>query len=241
MKTTKLPVLTILLLLFSSSYSFGQSFGVGAGTNFSNLHFSGDFDDELTDSYKTLLGLNVGGFYDLNFSESTGLRFGMKYSTRGTHLKYEQTYTSIAGNGTYTSSIKQNFKIRLNYIQLNPMFKYEFSVGVNNGLYLLIGPYVSVGLGGKQSGSYDYTETFNDGAGNISTTTDSDVINEKIEIGHFDLIDFGLTPAIGFNISSFFIEACYDFGLNNIDTDNNSNSGLLNRNLSIGVGYKFGE
>ena len=53
----------------------------------------------------------------------------------------------------------------------------------------------------------------------------------------FDYLDYGFSSVVGYSYQSFYTELCYDFGLNNIDSFNNSEARLMNRLFSLKVGY----
>lgn len=237
----KLKITLLAALVFTSAGAFSQTFGLGAGANFSNVAFSGaDTDDDFFDGYKTLIGFNAGGFYDLNFSDNIGLRFGLKYSGKGYRYKDDFSESYSAGGVTYTQESSTDIKTTLNYLQINPMFKFQMEVGRDNAFYAMVGPYISVGLSGRQKGEQSYS--YSDGTTSVSET---ETYNEKIEFGEdgdgIDRLDFGFTPAIGFEVKNVFMEASYDFGLNNIDSYDDPDFKASNRNFSVTVGYVFGK
>lgn len=229
------------LLVSVSAQSFAQTFGIAAGGNYSTINFSGaDADDDFLDGYRSILGFNVGGFYDLNFNDNMGMRFGLKYTGKGYGYKDDFSNSYTVGNVTYTEAYSTEASARLNYIQVNPMFKYKMAFGSDNAFYAMVGPYISVGVSGRQQGESSYT--YSDGT---TTIIDSDSFDEKIEFGDngdgIDLLDFGFTPAVGVELNKIFLEASYDFGVNNIDTYNDPDFRVSNRNFSVTVGYLFGK
>lgn len=54
------------------------------------------------------------------------------------------------------------------------------------------------------------------------------------------LSNCGFTPIIGFQLKSFFLEAAYDIGMNNIETNNEGEFKVYNRTFSLKIGYVFG-
>ena len=99
----------LLVLIFSAAWLFGQSSaGVFAGLNSSKL--SGDVPKNA--SYKGLMGINVGGFFDLKLSESISLSLQPSYSQEGTRLFYDVPKVDEPVD---------SFLIRLNYFSL-PLF-----------------------------------------------------------------------------------------------------------------------
>ena len=66
---------------------------------------------------------------------------------------------------------------------------------------------------------------------------------DEIQFGQegsgFDYVNYGFTPVIGFQLNSFFIEAAYDIGLNDIQTNNEDDFKVYDRTFSIKLGYLF--
>lgn len=239
MKNLKITLFGAIILFSNAAMS--QTFGVGAGANYSSIHFSDDDgSDDFYDGYKNLIGINVGGFYDLNLNDNIGIRLGLKYSSKGYKYKSEYTNSSSFGGVTYTETSETNINTRLNYLQINPEFKYQMEIGRDNAFYAKVGPYIGFAISGKQKGEYSYS--YSDGT---TTVSESDILNEKIEFGPdgdgIDVLDFGITPAVGFEFNNIYVEVSYDFGLNNIDTENDPDFKVHNRNVSATIGYVFGK
>lgn len=240
----KLLKITLLSLLVSaSSQSFGQTFGTAIGGNVSSIHFSGVLTEnsDFLDYYKSIFGFNAGGFYNLSFSDNMGMRFGLIYTGKGYRFEYQYSNTTVGGTDIYSESYSMTSAVRLNYVQINPMFRYQKPFKSNKSIYALVGPYVSIGIGGRQSGTSSFTY-YN---GTTTITDDSNSYDEKIKFGAngdgIDVLDFGFTPAIGMTFNKLFLEITYDLGLNNIDTSDDPDFKMSNRNLSFCLGYLFGK
>ena len=130
MKKTKLTIL-ILSLLFYSSLSMGQvTLGAFGGLNSSKL--SGDASAK--GSYKSLMGGNFGALIDVKLTEGFYLSLQPSYSQEGTRVFY-----SVQGEKELVDSVK----IRLNYFSLPLLLKitstnerfYAIS-GIETGLLL---------------------------------------------------------------------------------------------------------
>ena len=118
-------ILSAALSLLLSLNLYSQGLGLGAGLNISQLIFNSGDTTEFTD-YKSVLGLNVGLHYDVKFSDRLGMRIGLAYSSKG--VGYKSGYNASGGLApsgvvAYSSSSTVESEIRLNYMQLNPMFK----------------------------------------------------------------------------------------------------------------------
>ena len=236
-------ILSAALSLLLSLNLYSQSLGLGAGLNISQLNFNSGDTSEFGD-YKSVLGLNIGVHYDVKFSDRVGMRIGLAYSSKG--FGYKSGYNASGGLApsgyvAYSSSSMIESETRLNYMQLNPMLKYTLPLGGETALYALLGPYLSIGLKGNLSErqTYAYTDNINP-VNNINI----DVSNEdKIQFGHdesgFDFFNYGCTPVIGFLFNRFFIEAAYDIGLNDIQTNTEDDFKAYDRTFSIKLGYLF--
>lgn len=113
--TKKLKINILLFFIFSSSFTFGQSYvGVFGGLNSSKL--SGDAPSNAY--YKPLMGANVGAYFDLKLGKSIWLSLQPSYSQEGTKVFY-----NVAGLEEPVDSIK----IRLNYFSLPLLLKVQSS------------------------------------------------------------------------------------------------------------------
>ena len=232
-------ILTASLSLLLSLNVYSQSFGISAGMNISELNFNdSDNSSSFYGDFKSILGVNAGFHYDFKFSERAGMRLGLAYSSKGFAYDSEISFTSTIGGDIFSEYSRLESNARLNYIQLNPMFKYTIPVGEKNAFYFLVGPYIGVGVFGKLDQSQTYSYTDPTGTMNVNESN-----SEDIEFGQdgdgFDYLDFGVTPSIGFQLHSFFVEASYDIGINDIDTYNEDDFKAYNRTLSIKLGYLF--
>ena len=236
-------ILTAALSLLLSLNHYSQSLGLGAGLNISQLNFNSGDTTEFGD-YKSVLGLNIGVHYDVKFSDRVGMRIGLSYSSKG--FGYKSGYNASgglapSGDVAYSSSSMVESETRLNYMQLNPMLKYTLPLGGKTAFYALLGPYLSIGLQGDVSErqTYAYTDNINP-VNNVNI----DVSNEdEIQFGHdesgFDFFNYGITPVIGFQFDRFFLEAAYDIGLNDIQTNTEDDFKAYDRTFSIKLGYLF--
>ena len=164
-----LPLIIILLCEMGSG--FAQTIGIGAGVN-----YGGAIPTEALDSTsgKPLIGFTAGVSYSIPLSERFSFLPQLNYSYRG--LDYSQSFTrdtlfTVVINGNsgevpsfYTAYIDGS--MRLHYIDIPLLITYRILK-----LELMFGPYISVLLGGRDSGNVrvvigsggffdDYTEGY---------------------------------------------------------------------------------
>ena len=243
MKPTFNYILIAAFSLLLSLNLYSQSLGLGAGLNISQLNFNSGDTTEFGD-YKSVLGLNVSMHYDVKFSDRVGMRIGLAYSSKG--FGYKSGYNSSgglapSGDVVYSSSSMVESETKLNYMQLNPMLKYTLPLGGKTALYALLGPYLSIGLKGNLSErqTYAYTDNINSVNNvNIDVSNEDEIQFGRDESG-FDFFNYGFTPVIGFQFNRFFIEAAYDIGLNDIQTNTEDDFKAYDRTFSIKLGYLF--
>lgn len=245
MKKKSNYIFAVFFFLFSSIQVSGQSLGFGAGMNISNQKrlssdpiIQGIFDDE-GNIYKHLLGFNAGAYYDFYFTNRLALRTSLAYSTKGYAYNSEYDFYSMVGDEIVPNYMNIEERTRLDYVQLNPMFKYTFPIGEKNSIYALVGPYLSIGITGKSTTSI--VASYTDPSGTTMNINESNT--DMIEFGEdgdgIEFIDFGFTPAIGFQFDKVFLEVSYNLGLNNTLTDDSYDLKIYNRTFSIALGYIF--
>ncbi|WP_425373716.1 outer membrane beta-barrel protein [Mucilaginibacter celer] len=126
---------------------------------------------------------------------------------------------------------------RLNYIQVPVNFIYHFKVQ-GGKLFIGAGPYISKPLSGRFTTPPDHPSP----ASSQFSATDPD-IDAKFgsEPGkNFKAFDSGINALAGFEFSNgIIINAVYNAGLSNIQTDKYLYDSTKTRSLGISLGYKF--
>ena len=120
----KIKINIVLLLLISSSISFGQSY-VGAFVGLNSSKLAGDSSSNA--EYKALMGANVGAYFDLKLSTSLLLSFQPSYSQEGTKV-------SVAVRGL--DEPVDSLTFRFNYFSLPLLLKVR---SMNKRFYALGG------------------------------------------------------------------------------------------------------
>jgi len=180
------------------------SFGAKAGLNIANL--SGDVEDT-----ESLMGLHVGAFAEINFSERFSFQPELLYSMQGAKMEESEL------------GVTMESKLKLGYINLPLMVKFYAA----ENFFLEAGPQVGFLMSAKSE-----WETSGGGA---SLSGDEDVKDD------FKSIDFGLNFGLGYNFTeNLSVGARYNLGLSNIaDVDDSDDFKINNSVIQVSVGYRF--
>ena len=221
----------VLMTLLTHNYLLGQSLGIGGGASLSHLSMN-----DTHEGYQSVGGLSAQTFYVLDLTESCAFRFELSYHSKGNRYESESTQEYQINNQAVSLSSLISLKTRLNYIDFKPLFVYRKSINQRSSLYGCFGPYIGLGISGHRSLTQRYTSSPQGFIPEVNST-----VTEGISFGSsgsgFDHLDFGFSSVVGYSYLSFYTELSFDFGLNNIDSFNNSDSRLMNRLFSLKVGY----
>ena len=155
-------------------------YGIRLGVDFANI--SGDDTDDLS----SRTGINLGGVVGLRISDRTPLYLesGLYYTERG--AKYEK-----AG---YTE------KLGLAYFEIPVLIKYGIQATEEISVLPYVGPYFSLGIGGKRKTPTDSYSSFSDDGG-------------------FSRPDMGFKIGCGAEYNMVYAELGYQIGVANIAKD----------------------
>ena len=209
-------IVFLSLVLFSvsiGSYAQNLKVGVTAGLNIS-----------APSDYYSKTGFNVGvkGEWGLpNVSKGLYLDFGVLLSSQGWE-----------SSGYYDTQEKQSMQWKGNPYFLNiPIhIGYKFSLGHNTALFAHVGPYIGIGLFGKNK---LVTETE---AGKKATTTLADNVFSDKQAERFD---WGIGGKVGVEFAKHVqVAVGYDWGLKNLKTSSNPVD-FKNKVFSVLCAYMF--
>jgi hypothetical protein len=223
----RLTIITLLITI--ASESFGQTFGVKGGVNFSNMLIK---ESELYVPYNTSvanpkmkIGFHIEGVIEYPVFDLFSIESGLFLTTLGTKLTTEEPF----GATTLITKAKHN----LYYLGIPLAAKVPFSI---KGLdfYGSVGGYAGIGL----MGNADTISTF----GDLKETTKGKIAwGSEQGVDNLKRFDYGLTFGAGMKYNSCQIGVFYNLGLANISSDSEIGSIAKNRFLGISVGYMFGE
>lgn len=221
----KLRNFILITLIFSSSFTFGQTskFEVGFEMGPSLISLRGN---DILENYKDLsFGFSSGLTFQYNFPKLISIRTNISFERKG--LTTKGTATDEYGNEIGEITFHSNF----DYLAM-PLLG-RLTLGKKIKFFLNAGPYLGYLI--KQN---DVTEAFGEYPKTEIDNTDN-----------FERFDFGLATGLGINFpirNKIFIsfEIRNNLGLSNISSIPVVNDGTIktnSTNLLIGIVYKFGE
>ncbi len=171
----------------SESVSFSESslyYGIRLGIDFADFSGSG------SNVYSPRTGMTLGGIVGMRFSEETPIciESGLYYTQRG----------GIRNVGTNKS--KTTERTSLSYLEIPVLIKYGFMINDELAILPLVGPYFSLGVGGKIMNRDE----------NMSESSYSDRYNR---------LDMGFKLGCGAEYNHLYVELGYQLGVANISKD----------------------
>jgi hypothetical protein len=204
------------MVMFSYSL-YGQTFGIKAGMNFSNM-LNEDNDFKYSEEYKTKPGFNIGATLDLPLTEPLLFETGLTLNTKG----YKREYTELL--------TKYKITFNLYYIDVPLHLKYMFDLGSIKP-YVVAGAYVGFGVSGKATQKTVVAGISSEESHSVNWGNESNSDLKQLDGG----LDFGA----GVEFGKFQLGAIYSFGLANICPQPENGQKCNNRVLSVSVAYRF--
>ena len=207
----KLLIITMTLAAFTLQAQ-DVTFGAKAGLNFASL----DITDSNIDG-RTSFHLGITAEFEM--SDTFSIQSELLYSAQGA--------TEDAGETIGTTVYNDDYKFKLNYLQIPVMAKFY----VSEGLSLEVGPQIGFLLSADVENDYS---TIDNG-----TVLDSG----SIEVDYKDFmksVDFGLNFGLGYKLDSGLnFGLRYNLGLNDVYDVDGSNAEIKHSVLQLSVGFNF--
>lgn len=201
------------------------------GVNFANITES---TDGKVDDAKYLTSFHVGAALHLPFTTGFGFQPALLVTGKGSKIQ--------DGN----SSDVNYFRSTTNpiYLEMPLNFVGTIPLGNNAGIFLGAGPYVAMGIGGKNKVEGKYlgvafsSENKIDFSNDDPTTLDYE---EDAGIGKMKRFDVGGNVMAGIDFGKVLLGANYGFGFTKINSgsDNNADNKNKNRVWSVSLGIKL--
>ena len=184
------------------------------------------------DNFKMKSGFQFGMIADCPINDVLAIQPGARFSMQGFIDKYTSGTSS-------SSSSKSTRKFSLYYLQIPVYAQYRLNVAEETNVLFQAGPYVGLGLFGRQS----YTRN--------GKQVDLNDTEKKITFGNGTAkdiqkaIDYGIGAGAGIEFYRFQLMLAYDFGLSNMPFQKDLKSGkchidMCNHNFSVTLAVIFG-
>lgn len=212
-------IISIVLISMISLHTYGQSIGVKAGLNLSNMLVEDD-DGTQSDDFDMKPGFHIGAMAEIPFSPFMAFEGGIMFNTKGYKSEEEEQGVTVTEN------------LALNYIDIPVTIKVAGGAA-GFKVYGAAGPYVGMGISGKYKSEME--------GGGMSVSDEEDInFGTDEEEDNLKPLDFGLTFGAGVEIRSLIVGVSYDYGLANIAINTDGGTKVQNRVLRISLGYKLG-
>jgi len=240
MKHLTRTLLIIGLIAINSQMQAQVKFGVKAGLNMANI--SQNFEDSDNEmATKMRFAYHFGGVVSFGFGDIVQLQTGILYSSKGGNIDLEDEFGSDVEVDGYYRYILHFVEIPANFI-----------FGLPAGFQVYAGPYVAVGLGGREK--WDYTAK----SDTYELSAKGDIKLKPVfgKVGEGDLgddedafyaLDFGLNFGIGYEVGPVLIHTGYSLGLGNMFAESEGSdmarkdNRLSNRVFTLSVCFVFGK
>ena len=197
----------------ASLFTFAQAptFGIKGGVNFAKINASASLGGtSVSVSTGTLTSFSAGVFADFNIGSQVSIQPAVSFTGKG---------------GKETDTNGDQAQINLYYVQVPVNVVYHIPAWETGSFYFGAGPYIGVGVSGKNK-----------------VTSGGTTVSQDIEFGsdegQFKSTDFGVNGILGFQFTNgFLLGVNYDLGLSNIA--NSSDASVKNRVFGISAGFKF--
>ncbi len=196
------------LLLFAAKPAFAQiKVGILGGINLATIAGQGLSGYNVN----TRTGFHLGALVEKPFSQTLNLQSGLLLSSKG---------AKISGNG-FTSELSPLYL----EIPINVLYQERFG---SSRFQVFAGPYVALGIAGKQKITYR------------SNTESNDIKFGTADDSNFTLSDVGVNVGAGIEIRSLLLRFQYGLSLANLDPKGTDNAEIKHRVIGISIGYMLG-
>jgi hypothetical protein len=229
-KNMKKTVLAILLFT-CATFAYAQSIVPRVGLTLSTVTMDSEDDEDL--DIKSKLGFTIGAGFNIPVNDMFSVQPELNFIQKG--FKIDESYTEEFNGESYSEDFK--YLVTTNYIEL-PVFA-KFTFGTDTKFFIIAGPSIGFGLGGKAKLDYSFSYTV-DGV----TESESGSVKGKVKFGdepddvdEGDIyiekrVDVGLQAGIGVLIKDLIaVEARYGLGLSSLDSEED----VMNRGFQFSV------
>ena len=224
-------LILLLLVVPFTQLNAQKLVGLRGGYNYSNINITSTGQIDKTKSLNSFHAGITANIPFLVFSFQTSLLVTGKGST-ATH--------GDPNSGDYYVAKTNPF-----YLEIPSTFNINFRFGPRSGIFVGVGPYLAMGIAGKnkvygmeKGTSFSSTNTISWDNDNPTTPN----VEEGAAYGKLKRFDYGGTVAGGIFIHGVMASVFYDFGIPKINSLSNSDQedNLRNQTFGVSLGLLFG-
>lgn len=223
-----------LACLIVSSFAVAQNrptLIIKGGVNLANIT---ETTDGKVDDAKTLASFHAGALVNFPFTKGFAFQPGLLVSGKGSKIQDGNTND----NNYFRSTVNPIYlEMPLNFVGTIPL-------GNNGGIFLGAGPYIGMGIAGKNKVDGKFLGVAFSREENIDFSNDDPTTldyEEDAGIGKMKRFDVGANVLAGVDFGKILLSVNYGFGFTKINSggDNNADDKNKNRVLGLSLGVKF--
>lgn len=231
MKLKIISLCATALVLVNSAKSQNSNAQIKAGLNLANVSVS---DNGSVDEAKMLTSFQVGIIGDIHLGSIAYLQPGLLFTGKGTKAQSGDPSTA-----TYFKSTTNPL-----YLEIPANLILKLPLGTNNKFFVGAGPYLGIGIAGKNKTEGKYLGVAFKNENNIEFSDDDPTTLDYEENAGFGILkrfDYGLNGTAGIEGKSIAFGVNYGLGLAKLQSGSNSSSDNNNkyRVLSFTFGIKL--
>jgi hypothetical protein len=225
-------IIAFILPCFFISFTIdAQRAILRGGVNFANVSIT---ENGRIDDAKTLTSFQAGFIGDIKLSEFFALQPGILVTGKGSKTQ--------TGNETDANYFKATSNPMYIEVPLNIVFKAP--MGVDTKFFFGAGPYLGIGVAGKNKTEGKIFGTAFSSEKNIEWSDDDPTtldFDEGAGFGIMKRFDYGLNGTAGFETKNIVLSANYGLGLAKLQSGSNSSEDDKNKHrvLSFTIGFKL--
>jgi len=232
MKQKSILFLTALTVIACSAVNAQKSsIFIKGGVNLANISIK---DNGATDDNKMLVGFHAGLQADLPLAPVLSIQPGIFFTTKGS-----KTQSGQPSDANY-------FKASTNpmYIEVPVNVVFKAPVGEQSKFFVGAGPYIAMGIAGKNKVDYKIAGNSYHAEKNIEwSNEDNSSSDPLVNFGYSTIrrFDYGLNGTAGVEGNKAIVSVNYGFGLAKLrpNSDNGADDNNKHRVISITVGFKL--
>lgn len=199
--------------------------GLRGGVNLARWYFEDDTDID-KDWIKDLPGLYIAAPVEVEVSNHFAVQPELAFVRKGVRLNYEDSDEA--------STFKIDARTKLDYLSLDMLLKGKFGTDILQ-FYAVGGPGIAYATKGKVA--MELT------AGNGTTTTEEETADIDFKEDNVSRFDFSMLFGAGIEVplgtGNFVLDARYNLGLQNLNTDDDATpqQKIFNRGVMFSAGF----
>jgi len=213
LKVFKVSFFCVFIIALTSNIHASSSkptFGVSLGFNMTDM--SGDD----VKSSSSEIGFALGGFANYKIAENLSFQPEFYLSFKNCNIEEDFFYNDIyyGPSSVYDVRITNEVDIKLTYLEVPLLAKFEFPVNNNLKPFVIAGPYFAIKIGDSVDSSI-HSSAFDQNGNEVLSSDESE---DDIDVD-FTSTEWGLIFGAGCSFDKYSLQLRYNYGMSDIADD----------------------